>query len=91
MAQNSSRQAPPKHATQYTRSPTFARSGGTNWPVGWINSGSHDAASASKYPWHFGQFSHYITGPDSPIRNAKTEFPKPWPTDLNRWRERHTF
>jgi hypothetical protein len=63
-----------------------------HWPIGWINSESHDAATPSKYPWHFGQFSHYITDVDAPIRNAKTDFPKALANmDLNRWTERHVF
>ena len=63
-----------------------------HWPIGWINSEAHDATIPSKYPWHFGQFSHYITDVDSPIRNAKEDFPRALANmDLNRWTERHVF
>jgi hypothetical protein len=63
-----------------------------HWPVGWINSESHEASFPSRYPYHFGQFSHYITDVDAPIRNVKTDFPKALANmDLNRWTEGHVF
>jgi hypothetical protein len=61
-----------------------------HWPVGWINSEAHDREPGSTYPYHFGQFSHYIV--DQPIRDAKVDFPKAVTNmELNRWTERHVF
>jgi hypothetical protein len=61
-----------------------------HWPVGWINSESHDRAPGTNYPYHFGQFSHYII--DQPIINAKVDFPKAVTNmELNHWTERHVF
>ncbi|HWR15011.1 MAG TPA: hypothetical protein VN577_09290 [Terriglobales bacterium] len=61
-----------------------------HWPVGWINSQAHDREPGSIYPYHFGQFSHYIV--DQPIIDAKLDFLKTLQNmDLNRWTERHVY
>ncbi len=31
-----------------------------HWPVGWLNSQTHDYKPGSPYPYHFGPFSHYL-------------------------------
>ncbi len=63
-----------------------------HWPIGWINSQSHEAASPNKYPYHFGPFSHYLTDVNAPIRDAEADFPKALANmDLNRWTERQVF
>ena len=31
-----------------------------HWPVGWLNSQTHDYKPGSPYPYSFGPFSHYI-------------------------------
>jgi hypothetical protein len=61
-----------------------------HWPVGWINSEAHDRAPGTTYPYHFGQFSHYII--DQPIIDVKVDFPKAVQNmELNRWTERHIY
>ena len=70
-----------------------------HWPVGWLNSQTNDyKAGVSKYPYHFGPFSHYVV--NKPMKNvAGLDFQDPasdfhretYDMDLNRWSERHVF
>jgi hypothetical protein len=61
-----------------------------HWPVGWINSEAHNVEPGTKYPYHFGQFSHYIV--DQPIENVEVDFAKATKNmELNRWTERHVY
>jgi hypothetical protein len=70
-----------------------------HWPVGWLNSQTNDyKAGASKYPYHFGPFSHYVV--NKPMKNvAGLDFQDPasdfhretYDMELNRWSERHVF
>jgi len=61
-----------------------------HWPIGWLNSQSHDYDPSSPYPFHFGPFSHYIV--NKPLNNCKVEYPiEAADMQLNRWSERHVY
>ncbi len=61
-----------------------------HWPIGWLNSQTHDYKPGSPYPYHFGPMSHYIV--NKPIEDAKRDFPvEARDMELNRWTERHVY
>ena len=61
-----------------------------HWPVGWLNSQTHDYKPGSQYPYSFGPFSHYIL--NKPMKNPRTDY-RPAANDmkLNRWSEKHVY
>ncbi len=61
-----------------------------HWPIGWLNSQTHDYKPGSPYPYSFGPFSHYIV--DKPIKNARRDFPvEARDMKLNRWTSSRVF
>jgi hypothetical protein len=61
-----------------------------HWPIGWLNSQAHDYMPGSRYPYHFGPFSHYII--NKPLENPKEDFPVAVrDMELNQWSERHVY
>lgn len=61
-----------------------------HWPIGWLNSQAHTVDAASRYPYHFGPFSHYFVG--QPVKDANTDY---WAyckdMELNKWTESRVF
>jgi len=61
-----------------------------HWPIGWLNSQTHDYKPCSPYPYSFGPFSHYIV--DKPLKNPKNDYPaEVRDMKLNKWSERHVY
>jgi len=61
-----------------------------HWPIGWLNSQTHDYKPGSPYPYSFGPFSHYIV--DEPLKNPPHDYPvEVRDMKLNRWSERHVY
>ncbi len=61
-----------------------------HWPVGWLNSQTHNYKAGSPYPYSFGPFSHYIV--DKPVKNPAQDYPvEIRDMKLNRWTERHVY
>jgi hypothetical protein len=61
-----------------------------HWPVGWLNSQTHDYKPGSEYPYSFGPFSHYIL--NKPMKNPRTDYrPAANDMELNRWTAKHVY
>jgi hypothetical protein len=61
-----------------------------HWPVGWLNSQSHEITTDSPYPYHFGPLSHYIVDP--PLVDGPRDYPlRAADMELNRWSARHVY
>jgi len=62
-----------------------------HWPVGWLNAQENDyKPGASKYPYSFGPFSHYIV--NHPLKDGSKDYAREASDmDLNRWSERHVY
>ncbi len=61
-----------------------------HWPIGWLNSQTHNYKPGSEYPYSFGPFSHYIL--NKPMKNPRTDYgPAARDMELNRWSEKHVY
>jgi hypothetical protein len=61
-----------------------------HWPVGWLNAQMNDYKPGSRYPYHFGPFSHYIV--NKPLKDGGADYAiNASDMELNRWSERHVF
>jgi hypothetical protein len=61
-----------------------------HWPIGWLNSQTHDFEPGSPYPYSFGPFSHWII--DKPLKDWKADYPVACRNmELNRWTEQHVY
>ena len=62
-----------------------------HWPVGWLNSQTNDyKPGASKYPYSFGPFSHYMV--NHPLKDGSKDYAREAnDMELNKWSERHVY
>jgi len=62
-----------------------------HWPIGWLNSQTHNYEKRLEYPYHFGPVSHYFV--NKPMRNSNSGdyLENMNDMELNKWSESHVF